>query len=349
MDDILAQDTQCVSVYGVTSETFKLRSGTAQGRRFSIHVTKGLLRWLYDEVLDALPTPPATVLPPFARRALAEANRTTPPDDLCSRPTNASRLQMLSAEIIRIASKEQSPWRQTERYTVEVLSQLRKHSERMCLLDLLGSDHMDPVQFVDDISVACSSAGALRAVCSAEAESACSKYARRTKSKFNYSPGKTAGMSLGSAPIEIDVGCDVVTTRNLLGILVDDALTFKPLLAKTLATGGSLFEQFYYTAMSSGFSLPVAAAQVPLRIEPALLYAAALLAGVGGAETALNKLQVTWARRILGCSAGPHMKWSLLVAQCGWAMRLGTRMREKAIITHPTRFSPCVTDDEMCD
>ena len=126
----------------------------------------------------------------------------------------------------------------------------------------------------------------------AEASSACSQYAARTKSKFNYGPGKTAGMALGSAQLEEDIGCDVVTTRNLLGILVDSGLTFKPLLAKTLAMGSTLFDQFYYTAMSSGFSLPVAAAQVPLRLEPALLYAAPLLAGVVGAEKTLNRLQL---------------------------------------------------------
>ena len=54
MDDILSQDIQRVTVHGITSSTFKLRCGTAQGRRFSVHVYNGLLRWLYDEVQAAV-------------------------------------------------------------------------------------------------------------------------------------------------------------------------------------------------------------------------------------------------------------------------------------------------------
>ena len=54
--------------------------------------------------------------------------------------------------------------------------------------------------------------------------------------------------------------------------------------------------------------------------------------GVVGAEATLNRLQVTWARHLLGfpnLRVGP---WSILIAECGWPMRLGTKMFERAIL-----------------
>ena len=91
---------------------------------------------------------------------------------------------------------------------------------------------------------------------------------------------------LESAPVDpVMVGCDVVSQRRLLGFLIDSGLTFEPLLAETLRRGVALFSHFFNAAETGGFSIPVAAAQVPLRIEPALLFAAPLLAAVPRAES----------------------------------------------------------------
>eukprot|EP00959_Pyramimonas_sp_CCMP1952_P182383 3813696-Pyramimonas_sp.AAC.1 len=46
----------------------------------------------------------------------------------------------------------------------------------------------------------------------------------------------------------------------------------------------------------------------------------------------MNKLQVTWGRRLLGCHKGPPIRHAVVVAQCGWPMRLGTRFLEKALM-----------------
>ena len=77
----------------------------------------------------------------------------------------------------------------------------------------------------------------------------------------------------------------------------------------------------------------ITAAQVPLRVEPAVLYAAPFLILRPNAEHFLNGLQVAWARISLECQAGPHIQWSVLVAQAGWSRRLGTRMLERAIMS----------------
>ena len=74
------------------------------------------------------------------------------------------------------------------------------------------------------------------------------------------------------------------------------------------------------------------AAQVPLRVEPALLYAAPFLVAVPRAMSELNRLQYQWGCKLLGCHTGPRIKWSIVSAQCGWTLRLGTRLLERAIM-----------------
>ena len=47
---------------------------------------------------------------------------------------------------------------------------------------------------------------------------------------------------------------------------------------------------------------------------------------------ALKKLQVSWAQTLLGFRAERAGQWALVVAECGWVRRLGTRMLEKAVL-----------------
>eukprot|EP00959_Pyramimonas_sp_CCMP1952_P119879 2506626-Pyramimonas_sp.AAC.1 len=63
-----------------------------------------------------------------------------------------------------------------------------------------------------------------------------------------------------------------------------------------MAIGNDCFGRLLHAAQSGGFSIPVAAAQAPSRLESAVLYTAPLLAGTPGAEAAFNKLQVNWGR-----------------------------------------------------
>ena len=62
------------------------------------------------------------------------------------------------------------------------------------------------------------------------------------------------------------------------------------------------------------------------------MYGAAVFTLAPGAEAALNRLQRFWASTILGAPAARCLPGALAAAQCGWTMRLGTRMWEYAIV-----------------
>jgi hypothetical protein len=143
-------------------------------------------------------------------------------------------------------------------------------------VEATGSHHLPPVQFVDDITTPCPSAGAVRAVLSEEASSACSRRARAMKPQFNYGVGKTCALLIFGAPPPPHAGCPVVLVKRLLGVLVDGDLSFLPLLREVAATGNDCFGKLLHAAQSGGFSIPVAAAKAPSCVESAVLCAAPL-------------------------------------------------------------------------
>ena len=69
LDDFLQADTVCVQIVGIMSESFRLLSGTAQGRAFSGHIFSGPMSWLRDDVFDALSGGTSAVMPCHVRRA----------------------------------------------------------------------------------------------------------------------------------------------------------------------------------------------------------------------------------------------------------------------------------------
>jgi hypothetical protein len=330
LDDILDNDTQRVALQGLISCAFMLGCGTAQGRRFSVQVFNGLLKWLADEVWAAQPFGCAAWLPPFGRRLLEVAE--------CMRPTVSPTLLPRADQVVgriredvsQVASGEVEPWPQAQEVLLQALVSLPTLADRAAAVEALGDGVLGPLQFVDDLTVPCPSQGAARSVCSQEPESACSRYALKFKAAFHHGKGKTVIM-----PILVDLlppGNEYCDRKVLLGVLVDSGLTFLPLWKATLAMGKSLFTNFFYAAETGGFSIPVAAAQVQLRVEPALLFSAPLLVGVSKAWSSLNHLQCQWGRRLLGAQTGPRLKFSIVAAQCGWELRLGTKMLERGIM-----------------
>ena len=197
-----------------------------------------------------------------------------------------------------------------------------------------------PIQYVDDVTVTCSSVGALRAVMSPSIDSACARYALKTKSAFNYGVNKSAAMAmLGSPAIPTDsIDCSITSQHTLLGVLVDDALTFTPFLNAVVRKSRAIFLEMLHAGETAGFTLPVLASQVPVRVEPFVVYGAALLAVAPQADVALNRLQQYWARSILGCAGFAGLPWSLLLASCGWVARLGTKVFEYAIVCRARLF-----------
>ena len=138
------------------------------------------------------------------------------------------------------------------------------------------------------------------AVAHEDANTACSRYARRVGAQFNYSPDKTVAMSLlGSPPpLEEQIDCSLVKLYRLLGCLTDDGLAFVRLLKDCLGRARPQFAELFHAAESGGFSVHVLAQQVGLRVEPGILYVAPLLFLATGMATAMAKLQAAWARNI---------------------------------------------------
>ncbi|CAK0904656.1 unnamed protein product, partial [Prorocentrum cordatum] len=332
LDDVLAQDHQAVGLHNLLSPVFAVGRGAAQGRRFSVHIFNAQLKALPVEIAAAVPGGCATVAPRLARQAMAAAGEANPPATEAAMPDRAFPAAAMLHEVPRVAATESPPWPRAEAALAARLSAVPALADRAAVVELAGELHMPPAQFVDDITVACPSIGAVRAVLSPEDESACSRYARTFKSFFSREKSKTCVLPVLGAPPPSLAGCPEVDRKVLLGILADSDLTFYPLLRGIVAVGHSCFSKLLYAAESGGFSIPVAAAQVPARVESVVLYAAPLLAAVPGAESTMNKLQVTWGRRLLGCHKGPPIRHAVVVAQCGWPMRLGTRFLEKALM-----------------
>ena len=191
------------------------------------------------------------------------------------------------------------------------------------MLEALGSTPVGPLFYVDDGIVPCPSSGHAAAVVEVGAR----RFASRVKASFNLGPNKTAVLPvLGAQPC--GYRCPEVYT--LLGVSVDSGLTFAPRLSDVLRMGKSVFLEVFHLAETVGFSVPIQAEQVRSRVEPVILYAAEVLIIAPGAERALNALQEMWARTILGAARG-RLRGILVVAQCGWPLRLGSRMLEIAI------------------
>jgi hypothetical protein len=207
-------------------------------------------------------------------------------------------------------------------------------------VELLGSSCIAPLQFLDDLTAACPSLGALRAVLSDEHSSACSRYAKKAKAAFNHGPDKTAAMALFNAPLasEESIGVGLVETYRLLGILVDYQLTFKPYLLEVCRKGRAIFQELFHAGETAGFSVPLLASQVTCRTVPQVMYGAALLVLVPTAVAALNRLQAYWARILLGGPPGFRLATLPAIAACGWTQSLGSLAWEAAIIAFARFF-----------
>ena len=147
--------------------------------------------------------------------------------------------------------------------------------------------------------------------------------------------GKCCVLEFGNLSAELseeDVGCEVVSTKKLLGVLVDDKLTFAPCLKEVLARGWATFVQMFNTAESAGFGATVLVEEISRRLVPDILFVAALLCSAEGFEQALNRLQWRWGKALLGANQEFTLSWALVFKQCNWPLRLGSLALEKAAV-----------------
>ena len=91
-----------------------------------------------------------------------------------------------------------------------------------------------------------------------------------------------------------------------LGALLDLKLTYAPHLATMLSRGQDAFNCLLMNAFCQGLPLPFQAGVIPTRVETAALYGLELCIGIPNAQHALNKMQASWARSLLGVSSDRH-------------------------------------------
>ena len=330
LDDIFRLDCQCLHLHGMLSQAFVLGTGTPQGRSISMYTFNALLRRLRDFICVKLSGGIRTLFPQYAisaYRQTASSSPTLPMRSLCADPAVVHRM---AGHIKRLAAPAPYSQHLALCTTRHHLARLPNENDRLLLMELLGDECMGPLQYVDDTSAACPSIAAVAAITNKDEASACSKYSSFAKAPFNYGPNKMAVMALlGSThPASSLVGCDVVDTYVLLGCLIDEGLTFVPLLKATCARSMEQFVRLYHAGESGGFSVPVVSAQVPIRIEPGIMYVAPLLFLADRMRYSLDRLQIRWARMLLNCGSGPPLNWALLRLQCGWELRLSTKVLE---------------------
>lgn len=108
---------------------------------------------------------------------------------------------------------------------------------------------------MDDAIVPCASQGDVAAIVNKTNTSACSIFAKQTKSQFHYGPAKTSRLPLFDCPPVQTEGldCDIVQEKLILGVLVGSQLSFAPLLRWALKRGWETFVSFLYAANPGGF------------------------------------------------------------------------------------------------
>ena len=124
----------------------------------------------------------------------------------------------------------------------------------------------------------------------------------------------------------------IVDLYNYLGVLVDIALSMNPHLKALIAKGWSSFNIMVSASFLHGLSVVVQASIIPSRVESSCFYGIELCILAHGAENRLNHMQVGWAKSLLGIADAAEGQWVLLVVECGWKRRLGTRMWECALM-----------------
>ena len=208
-------------------------------------------------------------------------------------------------------------------------------ANRLGSVDELAGTRIVDLHYIDDVVVPTSSSEHCTNVWRG-----CEEHTFAHGGALNIGPTKSAVMPVGGTRcIEDDPemsyrGEQICQVEHYpyLGFLLDRWLLFQLHFAQQLARGRDGFLDLYGCADSLAFPLPLTATNVPARLEGVVLYGMEFCLGVPGAESALNRLQAEWASHLLGIQCYREGPWTLLIAECGWSGRLGTRMLERAIL-----------------
>ena len=315
------RDRAAVQVGGFLTGLMKFAAGIPQGRRFSLHTFTAAMHALRMIMESVCPTS-CTILPPFAREALETTweRLATPKLDDAWRPYLRPSI---IAESVR-GCLEAGWYDMARALACSCLQQLPLFHDRVRCMEALGKIALGPLFFVDDIIAVYPDATSIDTLTNGGLQS----FTRMTRTEFNFGPGKTATMACFNAP-PADFHVD---RYKLLGIEVGPDFCFEQRLNIVTAKGRACFDEFYHLAESSGFSIALMTFEVVRRIVPLVMYGAELLISIPTAERRLNQLQGYWAKTIVGARSRTDVRANLAIQECGWELRLGTLMLEKAFL-----------------
>ena len=208
---------------------------------------------------------------------------------------------------------------------------------RLAAVDEAAPFRLVSLQYVDDTMAPASSTAHVVELCRAATNFSCTH-----GGTFNVGPSKSAALPIGATCYDAeDPGAEIngvrvgrVETYKYLGILVDRWLSFSPQLQYLLKRGRIAFAEFAGAAESMQLPFPLQAAAVMHRVAGNVLYGTKFAISAPSAELAFNRLQSEWARRLLRIDGRRAGAWPLLLSECGWVTRLGTRMLELALLLH---------------
>jgi len=207
-----------------------------------------------------------------------------------------------------------------------VLANLHSSASRLACLDACGPCVISALEYVDDVVAPASSSEQIDVIWRS-----CLDFTDVHGGSFNHGPEKTAILGIGGTRVVSDSLVHVGTYRYL-GVLLDQYLTLEPHLQSNLARANKAYLQLHGSILSACLPVPLLAAAVPLRVVPVALYGIEFCIATSGAEAGLNRMQVSWAKHVLGFGTSRAGIWSFVVRECGWSRRLGTCMLARAIL-----------------
>ena len=149
LHDFFSMDVAVVTLHGAVSGALSLKAGIPQGRKFAVHAFTAFMKLLHN-ILQGMCSPAATVLPEFAADAISGLWAHLTPLPLAPLPT-APLTRLEAAQAVSNAWQLGASSCEVRRLAIHLLSQMPHHADRAQSMELLGSHHLGPLLFVDDV------------------------------------------------------------------------------------------------------------------------------------------------------------------------------------------------------
>ena len=214
LDDLLSTDHSRIRLGDLTSHVFSLGDGAAQGRKISVHIVNGLMRYLHNYITKRSRGVGFWVTR-WARRVLELAYSLTPSffDSYC--PASVDR----TGAALHHHFDDES-------FAATILTTLSSAANRAGALDELAEFAFIASQYVDDLAAPASSIAQL-----CEVARACEEFTADHGPHFNVGPSKTAVLPIGFSPRQEDESS--VTLMSEVVPFVAPPFTLAPFLTSS--------------------------------------------------------------------------------------------------------------------